>query len=183
MALSAFALARTEIDATLEIIGEGPMRARLESTAERLGVAESVTFRGKLTHDETLRAMREGHAFLFPSFEGGGMVVPEAMASGCAVICLDYGGPGEMVGTRRGMKIPLEDSLEATASEVAKGIVRLATNDALRIRIAEEGQEWARRTTTWDAKGDRLGAIYSKAIEHHMQKGRSAHLTAAAGAA
>lgn len=41
--------------------------------------------------------MNKSDIFLFPSFEGGGMVVLEAMAAGLPVVCLDYGGPGEMV--------------------------------------------------------------------------------------
>lgn len=166
LALEAFALAKSEVNATLEIVGEGAMRTHLERTARSLGIEESVTFRGELDHADTLAAMRNAHMFLFPSFEGGGMVVPEAMASGCCVVCLAYGGPGEMVGRRRGLAVPLEDSLTATASEVAKEIARLAADDGRRVRIAEEGQEWARRTTTWDAKGRRLSAIYSRAIEH-----------------
>ena len=164
LALQAFALLRADVDATLDIVGKGPLRKSLERTARALGISEYVNFRGHLEHDRALEAMRKAHVFLFPSFEGGGMVVPEAMAAGCAVVCLRFGGPGEMVGQKRGVAVPLEDSLAATASEVAKAIHRLARDEDTRQRIAEFGQEWARRETTWDAKGKRIGALYARAI-------------------
>lgn len=177
LALRAFALLSADEDATLEIIGHGPMRKRLEREARALGVGGSVHFRGHLDHAEALEAMRAAHVFLFPSFEGGGMVVPEAMAAGCAVVCLDYGGPGAMVGGRRGVAVPLEDSLAATASEVAKAMRRLARDESTRRRLAEKGQEWARRETTWRAKGERLGDLYTRAITHAR---RSTHRVAGA---
>ena len=49
--------------------------------------------------------MTSADVFLFPSFEGAGMVVVEAMARGCPVVCLDVGGPGEMVDETRGLRV------------------------------------------------------------------------------
>jgi len=49
--------------------------------------------------------MNNSYIFLFPSFEGAGMVVIEAMAAGLPVVCLDYSGPGEIVTDECGIKI------------------------------------------------------------------------------
>ena len=166
-ALYAFALAQRELPMTLEIIGDGPLRADLERMAQSMGAESSVRFRGHVTHGETLEAMARSHVFLFPSFEGAGMVVPEAMAAGAMVLALDQGGPGEMVRASGGATVPAEGSLEATASALARVLERAYKNDAARLDFAERGQEWARRAATWECKGAALARIYDLAIDRH----------------
>ncbi|QDV05117.1 Alpha-D-kanosaminyltransferase [Planctomycetes bacterium Poly30] len=172
LALEAFALAAREAHMTLEIVGEGPERPRLEASIRRLGLEDRVTLRGHLTHEESFEAMRAAHVFLFPSFEGAGMVVPEAMSAGAAVLCLDYGGPGEMCAHGRGLAIPLESSMRETASELSFQLRRLHGDDSLRLSVAEIGQEWSRRSATWASKGAALGDIYRTAIQNRKARGR-----------
>ena len=136
LALHAFALAARDADMTLEIVGDGPERAHLETSIRKLGLEGRVTLRGHVSHEIAIEAMRAAHVFLFPSFEGAGMVVPEAMSAGAAVLCLDYGGPGEMCARGRGIAIPLESSMRETASELSLQLRRLHANDSLRLTIA-----------------------------------------------
>lgn len=65
----------------LELIGDGPDRAKLERQAASLGIAEHVTFRGALYGAEKYRAMAAADLFLHPSrMEGFPMAVLEAAA-------------------------------------------------------------------------------------------------------
>lgn len=174
IALRAFALASDSTSATLDVVGDGPRRRHLERLAAELGARDRVTFHGHVPHREATAAMARADVFLFPSFEGGGMVVPEAMAAGCAVVCLAVGGPGSMVGATRGLAVSPEGTLVETASEVAKAIVRLGRSEVLRLRVAEAGHEWARRSMTWDSKGAALTDIYERALRIHAERARAA---------
>jgi teichuronic acid biosynthesis glycosyltransferase TuaC len=72
---------------SLEIVGDGPERERLESLAGKLGIAEWVHFFGRQSRQEVAAAMRRCTAFALPSrYEGLGCVYLEAMSTGKPVI-------------------------------------------------------------------------------------------------
>lgn len=81
------------------IAGDGPDAAGLRALATDLGVADRVTFTGRLGADELHRRMRGSAAVVVPSrwYENQPMVVLEAMASGRAVIGSRLGGLVELV--------------------------------------------------------------------------------------
>jgi phosphatidyl-myo-inositol dimannoside synthase len=63
--------------------GEGPDRARLESKAKALGLAERVIFAGRISEEEKVAHYRLADAYVMPSRgEGMGIVILEAMAAG-----------------------------------------------------------------------------------------------------
>lgn len=79
-------------DATLGIIGEGPLREELEEQAAGLEKSENITFLGALdTHEEVIGHMKTAPIFVSASIrEGFGMTLLEAMAAGCTVITVDH---------------------------------------------------------------------------------------------
>ena len=81
------------------ISGEGEERAALEQLARARGVADRVTFTGRLSDDELVAHLARCRAVCFPPFEEDyGFVTAEAFASKKAVItCRDSGGPAELV--------------------------------------------------------------------------------------
>jgi phosphatidylinositol alpha-1,6-mannosyltransferase len=83
---------------TLEIIGDGDDRPRLEELAGRLRILDIVHFQGRTT-DQTLRdTLSHSHVFVLPSKkEGFGLVYLEAMAAGLPCIAANYGGVPEVV--------------------------------------------------------------------------------------
>ena len=85
--------------ASLEIVGEGIERPALESLASELGVANRVTFAGRLSDEEMIDRLARCRAVVFPPIlEDFGFVTVEAFASRKAVItCADSGGPAELV--------------------------------------------------------------------------------------
>ncbi|MFT7487241.1 MAG: glycosyltransferase involved in cell wall biosynthesis [Candidatus Paceibacteria bacterium] len=157
-------------EAQLDLLGEGPRRAWIEQRVKELGLEHAITLHGKVTHDRTLDCMHRSDVFLFPSFEGAGMVVPEAMAAGNPVVCLDFGGPGEMVGSERGLRVQVAESPEATAAGLASALLLLADNEEQRERLARSAANWASTETTWAAKGELLPQIYGQALAHHQAR-------------
>jgi phosphatidyl-myo-inositol dimannoside synthase len=74
-------------DITYLIVGDGDDRPRLEALALECGVAEQVTFTGRVSDDELPDYYRLADVFVMPSTgEGFGIVFLEAMASGANVI-------------------------------------------------------------------------------------------------
>jgi len=72
---------------TLEIIGQGPERPRLQALAQDLGIAERVSFLERQSRQKLALAMRQCTIFALPSrYEGLGCVYLEAMSTGKPVI-------------------------------------------------------------------------------------------------
>jgi glycosyltransferase involved in cell wall biosynthesis len=73
--------------ATLDLVGDGPERARLEALSESLGTEVSATFRGWRNNEEVWELVKSADALVIPSrFEPYGVVVLEALASGRPVL-------------------------------------------------------------------------------------------------
>jgi glycosyltransferase involved in cell wall biosynthesis len=86
--IRAIASLATEFPAiSLEIIGDGPERSRLQALAQQLQIVERVRFRGRQSRHEVAGAMRRCTVFALPSrYEGLGCVYLEAMSTGKAVV-------------------------------------------------------------------------------------------------
>lgn len=90
--LQAFAKADVK-GAHLVFAGDGSLRASLEAEAQALGIAERVRFLGFVNQSGLPCAYSASDLFVLPSeYEPFGVVVNEAMLSGCAVIVSDQVG-------------------------------------------------------------------------------------------
>ncbi|RIX28132.1 glycosyltransferase [Amnibacterium setariae] len=79
-----------ELDAHLDLVGEGDIRKALEQQAQRLGIADRVHFPGRVS-DEDLRAiLSRATVFAMPSTaELQSIATMEGMASGLPVVAAD----------------------------------------------------------------------------------------------
>ena len=88
-------LARLPADVRYEVrvLGDGPARRRWQRLAQRRGVADRITWAGRLSHRETLGAYARADVFAFTSLrDTTGCVVVEALSNGLPVVCLDHQG-------------------------------------------------------------------------------------------
>jgi len=142
----------------LIIVGEGSEEKALKTKVEEYGLQESVQFVSWVSREEVIELMNTVDVFLFPSVEGGGMVVLEAMASGLPVICLDFGGAGQMVDKSSGFLIPIDDYKNAVLG-LKKAMIQLI-NDDLRLKIGAAGKLRAGTYFSWDNKGVFIDSVY-----------------------
>jgi glycosyltransferase involved in cell wall biosynthesis len=159
------ALAASGTDATLTLLGEGNYLPAARRLTKRLGVAERVSFRGRLPRAQVLGLYPEFDVFLFASLhDTGAYAVIEAMFNELPVICLDCGGPAVSVRETCGVKIPVTQRAEVIAG-LADGI-RLYDRD--RQRLAEHGRaarEVVLQEYDWDKKGEQMNNVYERASE------------------
>lgn len=98
--LRAFAgLRQRRRDASLEIVGSGPLRAELERMVHALDLTDAVQFRGELDHAALPEAYRSADGFVLSSrHEAQGMVALEAAACGLPVAGTSVGVLPELTG-------------------------------------------------------------------------------------
>lgn len=87
-------------DATLRVLGSGPLLPQLQGLAAELGVTNAVTFAGHVAQRGVLEEMRRAEVFLFlseTSYDRLPNVVKEAMLCGCACIASDTEGIEELI--------------------------------------------------------------------------------------
>jgi glycosyltransferase involved in cell wall biosynthesis len=107
IAVQAFSeLLAHEPDAQLTIVGKGPELDRLKAQAAATCVAGSVHFIPWLQRDAMHGVYDRHDLFVFPSLhDSSGTVVLEAMARGLPVVCLDVGGPAQIVSSQSGILV------------------------------------------------------------------------------
>jgi colanic acid/amylovoran biosynthesis glycosyltransferase len=171
--LQSFARARQELpDLTLDLIGDGADRARLEHLRDQLGLGDELRFHGALRTDQVRAALDEADVFVLPSLrhpsgrmDGIPVALMEAMASGLAVIATRLSGIPELV-------IHEETGLLVTPEspdELAGAICRLVRDPELASRLARAARERVRRHFDLATEGNRLATLFATAIEERQR--------------
>ncbi|HEY5704580.1 MAG TPA: glycosyltransferase family 4 protein [Terrimicrobiaceae bacterium] len=97
LALKALALIK-EMDWSLDVIGDGPLRYKVIEFAEREGIATRVTLHGWTSGAMVAGVMAEADILLMPSLhEGLPMVAIEALQLGVAIVGSQIGGMRDVV--------------------------------------------------------------------------------------
>lgn len=164
LALAAFArYAQAYPDATLDIVGDGPLEARLVRDARRLGLADRVTVHGRIARDELLDRYPDHQVFLFPSMhDSGGTVAGEAMAAGLPVVCLDAGGVGAYVPADAGVKVAPHTPRQAVR-DLATGLAVLTDDTEAWRRASDAAFDAARDPAVDPPLDERIKRLYSAA--------------------
>lgn len=135
----------------LEIIGDGPMKLRLQQTAVRLGISQCINWAGVQPMAVVRSRMAEFDRVILPSdHDGWGAVVSESLISGTPVICSDRcGAAAAVVANEMGTVIRHGDCNElktALEEALAAGPIPQPARDAIRqlakALTAEAGAEY-----------------------------------------
>lgn len=140
------AVARAWLQGTLVWLGEGPLRARAQREARRLGVR--ALFPGFVSEADKRALLTLARGFVFASrLEGCPLAVLEAMAAGLPVVALRAASLPELVGASTGVLVDTE-------GEMARALIDLlARPDRARVmghagRAAMAEMTWAKAVTT-----------------------------------
>jgi glycosyltransferase involved in cell wall biosynthesis len=143
-------------------MGDGPERKKLMRAAEKLRLADSVTFLGAIPRWQVLEKLSECDVVVHPSLhDSGGWVCLEAMAAGRPVICLDLGGPALQVTEETGIKVPAL-SPEQVVRDLADALYKLASDPELRSRLGHGARKRVEEHFNWDTKGLFMAKLYEE---------------------
>lgn len=91
-------------DVSLSIIGEGRLRKKLENQTRQLGVNQYVNFKGQLSREKVIRALRQADIFVSSSrYETFGVAMAEAMATGLPVLATPTDGAKDILREETGI--------------------------------------------------------------------------------
>jgi len=147
-------------DARLVIAGDGPERERLERMTRDFGLTEHVTLLGRVSQEQLDREFAGVWVHAVPSrwAEPFGLVAPEAMMRGTAVVASACGGLSEIVEHgRTGLLVPPENP-----DALATALLRLLSDRALTEELGRAGRERALREFSADGFVDRFVEIYDR---------------------
>ena len=99
VALAVGALAHMKHEeAQLRVYGDGPDVNRVRRLASRLELGDRVQFMGRVTREALLVVVAEAGCVVHPALhDDSPLGVAEALSLGAPLVCLDHGGPAELV--------------------------------------------------------------------------------------
>lgn len=161
-ALAAFARVRdTWPEARLTVAGSGPERERLEGEVRSLGLADAVTFSGRLEPDAMARLYASAHVMLNPSTaDNTPNSILEAWASGVAVVSTRVGGVPYLVNEGvDAVLVPPGD-----AGSMAAAVESVLASETRRLGLCRAGSQAVERFT-WAQAGKQWMALYAALVD------------------
>jgi glycosyltransferase involved in cell wall biosynthesis len=150
----------------LDLIGDGPLRGRMESLADSLGLRDRVRFLGqRMDVHQLLAAAQVG--LLVTNWEGLPLSILEAMRAGLPVIATDVAGIGEAVSDgETGFLVP-RGEVEALRARIAS----LLADGQLRRHQGSAGRARYERHFTLDHFVTRTLSVYQDVLAERTPRG------------
>ena len=153
-----------DVDATLLVVGCGPMEADWRQYTAGLPWSERIVFCGEVP-DELLPAYYQAcDVFVLPASERSeafGAVQVEAMAAGKPVVCTELGTGTSYVNQdgETGFVVPARNP-----DALAAAVNRLLADNDLRVRLGKAGSARARAEFSEDVMVDRVVRVYQNLL-------------------
>ncbi len=120
----------------------------------------------EMSREDVAVLLASSDLFIFPSlFEGFGMVVAEALASGCPVVASSGSGPEELVGNDCGIIVQKQEDLQKEVELFKQAIDSIINNPALREKMSFCARATAEQKFDWVE----LAQQWQKALEGYAQ--------------
>lgn len=153
-----------QVDATVMIVGEGPLEDDLRQTARRLGVGERFVLAGGLSREDLKVHLHAARIFALPSVteaEAFGIVQLEAMAAGLPVINTDLptGVPDVARSAREGLTVRPGDP-----AALAAAINRLLDDEGLARNLGAAGRRRVAAEYRAEVFVKRIEDVYEAAV-------------------
>jgi glycosyltransferase involved in cell wall biosynthesis len=146
-----------EADAVLRIVGSGGQERVLKAQVENLGIQKNVEFLGYLSDSEMQKQYSEASIFVSPSrYEGFGITLLEAIASGLPLVATDTGISSRVVEDgKNGFLVDHEGMGDA--------LLKLLRDEDLRKSMGRRSREIG-RDYSWSDAAKRIIKVYDELI-------------------
>ena len=155
-----------------DIVGDGPLRRKLEELARQLGIEKRVTFRGASDSTAVKQLMAEAHIFVLASVrvdgdqEGQGLVLQEAQACGLPVIATDHGAfPDGLLAGQSGFLVPERD-----VSALAERLSYLIEHAEIWPMMGRKGRGLVEERYDIRKLNHRLLELYTKTVQDYCPR-------------
>jgi glycosyltransferase involved in cell wall biosynthesis len=162
------ALARTESDVSLVLVGDGENRRALQTLATEVGVSARVHFAGAQARDRIPAYLRSADALVFPTLvpEAAPLTPLQAMACEVPVLASRIGSIPELV-DEPGTNGLLVDPGDVAA--LARAMTAIAEDEQLRRRLGIAGRKRVLAEYTLERMIERTLAVYEVARARHAR--------------
>lgn len=146
------------------VAGSGSALESWRSRATELGLQDRVTFTGQISRTELDALYEKADVFLFPSLrDSGGSGLLEAMEKQVPVVCLDWGGPAEMVAEGTGLKVQVGRPQD-TVRNLTDALASLRDDPGQREKLATAARAQIAKRFSWEEKRRLLVEIYNRLL-------------------
>jgi glycosyltransferase involved in cell wall biosynthesis len=157
-------LTREGVDLELVLVGDGELRAEIESLIEHKGLRGRVTITGWADAQRVRKELEGARLMVLPSFaEGLPVVLMEAFALGRPALTTYIAGITELVSSECGWLVPA-GSVDALVDTLR---VALQTDVSALERMGREGQTRVRKQHNADTEALKLRALFEHAVAAH----------------
>lgn len=164
--LDALQLVDTDSPVVVHVVGDGPLRPRMERYAGRRGVGHLIRWHGKVSRTEVFELLRRSHLHIISSLsEGNPTTIWEAMSCGVPTMSLDHCGMHDVICDRCGIRIPIR-SYAQVVRDMGAQMQRLIRNPHL-LKTLSEGVLECIPAFRWENRIELLNELYDKAIENY----------------
>lgn len=148
---------------SLTIVGKGPKEKELKQLVKHLKIEEYVNFIDWIEKKDLDVIYKNASLFLFPSHEGAGMVVVEALSFGLPVVCFNNYGPGELIDESCALAIDYSTYL-ISIEHFSNALTKLYTNKEFCNSLSDGAVKKFNNEYEWNQKGLKLKDIYDGII-------------------
>jgi glycosyltransferase involved in cell wall biosynthesis len=152
----------------LNVLGTGPLTGKLKQYATKLDLQDKIIWHGHLNRTEAMSMMAASHLHIITSIaEDNPAVVFEAMSCGVPSLTIDHHGMGDVICSKCGIKVQVDEH-PAMVKSIAASLSQLLAKPQLLKALAQTTIAYA-AAFKWDKRLDTLDDIYTKAIRLHEQ--------------
>lgn len=145
----------------LILVGTGEQKQFYKDLIQQNNAENYIEIIEWIDRRELMKMYEKASVFLFPSHEGAGMVVPEALSFGLPVVCLQNEGPGEFITEKCGFTVPQQE-YDQTVTELSDSLMKLFSDKDLQQKMSIEARKHYLDRFSWEKRGDHLNTIYNQ---------------------
>jgi glycosyltransferase involved in cell wall biosynthesis len=150
----------------VRVLGVGSSQRRWQRQAERLGVADRITWVGWPSYDECQPYYAWADTLVFTSLrDTSGTGLLEALAAGTPVIALDHQGAADILTSGAGIPIEVTTPRQVIG-DIANAILRLGQQPSLWLALSRGAQQRAHHYT-WEQLAAQMDRVYQQVLGHN----------------
>lgn len=162
--LEALAQVRNRDKLHVDIVGDGPLRARLQGYDREHGLDGLVTWHGQLPRVEAVKIFNRAHLHVITSVsEGNPTTIWEAMSYGVPTMSFDHCGMHDTICDKCGIRIPIAKRYDDCVSSIAHNIDVLLEYPERFYQLAKGTIECAKKYT-WAKREIILNQLYDNLL-------------------